>query len=138
MLSGRCSCRHDGCPHAAKHPIARHGLHEATTDIKAIRSWWDRWPRANIAVATGKASRLVVIDVDPAHGGTQSLQHLQSLMGSLPAILTAGTGGGGLHLIYAHPGGVLRNTASRLPGPANHFPRGGGTARLPVTRLPAS
>jgi hypothetical protein len=37
-------------------------------------------------------------------------------MGSLPETLTARTGGGGLHLVYANPGGGLRNTAGRLPG----------------------
>jgi hypothetical protein len=38
-----------------------------------------------------------VIDIDPAHGGTESLEYLQSLMGRLPVTLTAATGGGGEH-----------------------------------------
>lgn len=38
--------------------------------------------------------------------------------GELPETLTARTGGGGLHLVYAHPGAELRNTAGRLPGVA--------------------
>lgn len=118
IISGRCSCRGGDCPHPAKHPIARHGVHEATTDERNVRSWWDRWPWANIGVATGTASGVVVIDVDPAHGGAVSLAHLQSLMGSLPDTLTAHTGGGGFHLLYSHPGGQLRNTAGRLPGVA--------------------
>jgi hypothetical protein len=122
MIAGRCSCRHDRCPHPAKHPLARHGLHDATTDPKTIRGWWDRWPWANIGVATGKVSGIVVLDVDPTHGGTESLACLQSLMGSLPRTLTARTGGGGLHLIYAHPGWELRNTAGRLPGVSEPLP----------------
>jgi hypothetical protein len=64
----------------------------------------------------------VVIDVDPAHGGTQSLDRLQSLMVRIPATLTASTGGGGLHLIYTHPGFELRNTAGRLPGVSEPLP----------------
>ena len=114
---GGCSCRHRSrCPHPGKHPLTRHGLLDATTDEATIRHWWRCWPSANVAVATGAISGLVVIDVDPAPGGEVSLAHLQDLMGSLPATLTAQTGGGGLHLYYRHPGGLLRNTAGRLPG----------------------
>jgi len=121
MMSGRCSCRRD-CSHPAKHPIARHGAREATTDERTIRSWWDRWPWANVGLATGAASGIVVIDVDPPNGGTHSLVHLQSLKGSLPETLTALTGGGGLHLVYRHSGGQVRNTAGRLPGVADPLP----------------
>ena len=122
IISARCSCRQADCPHPAKHPIARHGLHDATTDERIIRSWWDRWPWANVGVATGADSGLIVIDIDPRSGGDDSLAHLESLMGSLPATLIAHTGGGGLHLIYTHPGGQLRNTAGRLPGVADPLP----------------
>jgi hypothetical protein len=34
-------------------------------DRPAIRAWWERWPKANVAIATG-ASKLTVIDID--HG----------------------------------------------------------------------
>jgi len=122
IISGRCSCRRDSCPHPAKHPIARHGVHDATTDQRIIRDWWDRWPWANIGIATGARSGLVVIDVDPRSGGDDSLAQLESLVGSLPATLTARTGGGGVHLLYAHPGGEIRNTAGRLPGIADPLP----------------
>jgi hypothetical protein len=119
---GRCSCRR-GCSHPAKHPITRHGLHDATTDTMTISSWWGRWPWANIGIATGAISGLVVIDIDPAHGGTASLDQLQSLMGSLPATLIAATGGGGEHLFFTHPGDVeIRNTAGRLPGITDPLP----------------
>src|SRR5207248_2102427 len=71
---------------------------------------------------TGKVSGLIVIDVDPRSGGTDSLTELQSLMGSLPATLTARTGGGGVHFVYAHPGGEVHNTAGRLPGITEPLP----------------
>ena len=38
-------------------------------DATQLRIWWQRWPRANVAVITGRISDLVVVDVDPAHGG---------------------------------------------------------------------
>lgn len=121
ILDGRCSCRR-GCPHAAKHPVTRHGLLEATVDPAQVRAWWGRWPWANVGVATGATSGLVVVDVDPAKGGGVSLDRVRSLMGSLPATLTAATGGGGWHLFFAHPGVEVRNTAGRLPGVAEPLP----------------
>jgi hypothetical protein len=121
ILSGRCSCR-EVCAHPAKHPIARHGLHDATTDQRIIWGWWDRWPWANVAIATGAPSGLIVVDIDPAKDATQSLTRLQSLMGSLPPTLTATTGGGGWHLFFAHPGVEISNTAGRLPGVPDPLP----------------
>jgi hypothetical protein len=112
-----------GAPIQGIHAIERpehHGQLQlcVSTVERTIRSWWDRWPWANVGVATGATSGIVVIDVDPRSGGTQSVDRLQFLMGSLGDTLTARTGGGGLHLVYAHPGGELRNTAGRLPGVA--------------------
>jgi hypothetical protein len=122
ILAGRCSCRRPACAHPAKHPVTRHGLLEATTDPARVRGWWGRWPWANIGVVTGAVSGLVVLDVDPAKGGAESLARLQSLMGSLPSTLTAATGGGGWHLFFAHPSVEVRNTAGRLPGVAEPLP----------------
>ncbi|HVW31604.1 MAG TPA: bifunctional DNA primase/polymerase, partial [Acidimicrobiia bacterium] len=121
VLAGCCSCRRD-CSHPVKHPLARHGLHEATRDERTLRGWWDRWPWANVGLVTGAASGLVVIDVDPAKGGTDSLARLRFLMGSLPETLAAATGGGGQHLLYSHPGEEVRNTAGRLPGIGEPLP----------------
>lgn len=52
IINGRCSCRR-ACPHPAKHPLSRHGLRDGSSDPKLIRAWWDRWPWANIGIATG-------------------------------------------------------------------------------------
>jgi hypothetical protein len=124
--------RRAGCAHPAKHAVTRHELREATSDSARIRSWWGRWPWANIGVATGATSGLLVIDVDPRSGGTDSPARLESLMGSLPVTLTAATGGGGRHLFFAHPGGEVRqHRRSPLRGdraPARH--RSAGRRRL--------
>lgn len=122
IRAGRCSCRHEDCSHPAKHPLTGHGLRDATTSREQIGSWWGRWPWANVGIATGADSGLIVIDVDPRSGGDDSLARLQSLMGSLPATLTVATGGGGRHLFYAHPGVEVGNTAGRLPGVAEALP----------------
>lgn len=37
-------------------------------DDKQIRSWWNKWPGANIGIVTGKISNLTVIDTDSQEG----------------------------------------------------------------------
>ena len=114
---GVCACR-DGanCGHAGKHPLTRRGLREATCSASRILGWWRSWPAANVAVATGAAAGIVVVDVDLPKGGEESLGVLSEGGLVLPATLTARTGGGGLHLFYAHPGRESRNRAGGLPG----------------------
>jgi hypothetical protein len=41
--------------------------------VETITTWWGRWPAANIGVATGTVSGVVVIDVDEP-GGSASLE----------------------------------------------------------------
>ena len=44
------------------------GFKVATTDPRQIEAWWRKWPDANIGIATGAMSGIVVIDVDGANG----------------------------------------------------------------------
>jgi hypothetical protein len=114
---GRCSCGDADCTSVGKHPRTRHGLHQATTDARTIRRWWRQWPDANIGVRTGTApagAGVIVIDVDPAHGGEESLARVQREHGDLPATLEAVTGGGGRHLWFAHPGITVPNSVGRV------------------------
>lgn len=100
-----------------KHPAIRwQEFEERLPDEAEIREWFSRWPDANIAVVTGKVSGLLVLDVDPAHGGRESLQRLETRYGDLPATVEAVTGGGGRHLYFRHPGGELRNRTGLAPG----------------------
>lgn len=94
-----CTCRNTTCESVGKHPRTRHGLRDATTDLDQITTWWRRWPHANIGIATGVASGLVVVDIDPSHGGERSVRTLsRSCM--LPRTAQAGSGTG-RHLYFA-------------------------------------
>ena len=66
-------------------------------------------------VATGN---VIVLDVDPRHGGDHSLRQLEDRHGPLPLTWRAFTGGGGEHVYFRAPEGVeIRNNAGRLgPG----------------------
>ncbi|HUP86860.1 MAG TPA: bifunctional DNA primase/polymerase [Acidimicrobiales bacterium] len=115
--AGRCSCGDTDCPSAGKHPRTRHGLHQATADTDTIRRWWSQWPDANIGVRTGAAPEgagVVVLDIDPDHGGDESLAGLLLEHGDLPLTLQAVTGGGGRHLWFVHPGVTVPNSAGRV------------------------
>jgi Bifunctional DNA primase/polymerase, N-terminal/Primase C terminal 1 (PriCT-1) len=41
-----------------------HGCLDSTTDPTRIRDWWENQPEANIAIATGAPSGLIVVDLD--------------------------------------------------------------------------
>jgi hypothetical protein len=85
-------------------------------DATEIGDWFWRWPHANVAVVTGRLSQLVVLDVDPQHGGTESLADAEEMQGCLPLTIEATTGSGGRHVYFTHPGGVVQNRVGLLPG----------------------
>jgi hypothetical protein len=63
--SGRCSCTAEAdCRQAGKHPRSANGFHDASTDLRVVERCWRRWPNANIGIATGATSRMVVVDLD--------------------------------------------------------------------------
>src|SRR5688500_5210499 len=69
-----CSCRRPDCTSPAKHPLTEHGKDDATTDVKKVATWWTIWPQANIGLRP--AEGVVVLDVDPRHGGATALAAL--------------------------------------------------------------
>jgi putative DNA primase/helicase len=101
---GSCSCREGkSCPSPGKHPRTLHGVYDATRDRGEIESCWTKWPDANVGIATGRASGIVVIDVDPRNGGLETFERLQSELGPLPETPMVFTGGGGAHLVFELP-----------------------------------
>jgi len=90
-----------------KEPLSENGLKDATTDSAQIRTWFTKWPDANIGVACEK-SGFLVIDEDPRNGG-----NLNDLPQKPPLTLTQKTGGGGRHLFYKNPGGKFK---AKYPG----------------------
>lgn len=98
---GQCACGHGRHGRAVgKHPVIANWPALATTDASTIRSWWDQWPMANIGIATGLASDLTALDVDPDHGGADSLADCVARYGPLPNGPVSLTGGGGQHVLF--------------------------------------
>jgi len=111
-------------------------MDEATTDPLMIAGWWDTQPDANIGLKAGKTSGVVVLDVDPAHGGEASLRALAAAHGELPLTPMSNTGGGGRHYLFAHPGVEIRNSAGRL-GPGLDIRGDGGYIVVPPSLHPS-
>jgi hypothetical protein len=80
----------------------------ATHDASRIFSWWDLYPSANIAVATGSPSGVAILDIDikNGHRGLESLAKWEREFGPLPVTLTASTASGGQHRLFAAPRGI--------------------------------
>ena len=81
-----------------------------------IQGWFRRWPDANVGIVTGAISRLIVLDIDPKHGGEIGLAALVRRHGPLRPTVEAATGGGGRHFYFASPGGEIRNRAGLAQG----------------------
>lgn len=116
---GRCTCGRAKCKSPGKHPKTKNGVKDATKEEGQIKAWWKRWPSANIGIATGAESGLVVLDVDTKDGkdGEGSLRVLEAEHGKLPDTAESCTGGGGRHEFYQYPGGAtIGNAVGLAPG----------------------
>jgi hypothetical protein len=97
-----CSCpRGPGCDRPAKHPLVRHGIHDATTSPAQLTRWWRRWPHANLGLATGIV--FDALDIDGTAGLAALRQLTRAADPQLPGPLVA-TGGGGWHYWFAPTG----------------------------------
>lgn len=104
-----------------------------------VQAWFDQWPNANVGIVTGQISNLVVVDIDIAHRGEESLAGLVEQFGELPPTLTAQSGGGGRHLYFAAsadplslpsrvglaPGIDIRAEGGMVVAPPSHHASGG-------------
>ena len=60
-----------------KQPLIRWGVfRERIADETEVRGWYRRWEHAGVGIATGRLSGLVVLDIDPKHGGDKTLKKL--------------------------------------------------------------
>lgn len=107
--NGVCLCK-DGaaCTYPGKHPIAKHGYRSATDDVTKIRRWWRDHPDANIGLATGKASKIVILDIDPRNGGDGAMEAIAKATPDYVRGAIVATGGGGWHIYFEYPGFKLR------------------------------
>ena len=109
IRNGSCTCGGaKGCS-PGKHQIGNlvpRGLLDASADLSVVVRWWQRVPDANIGIATGKISDLVVVDVDGSTG-EETLAKIERKHGSLPQTWQVRTGKG-RHLYFRYPENVAK------------------------------
>lgn len=109
LREGNCTCGKSDCHSSGKHPLTANGVKDATTDAAQIKEWWRKWPFANIGIATGDRSGLIVLDID-GEDGEIALQSLGIVGNPLISIT-----GRGRHLFFAHFGLPIKNRTSLAP-----------------------
>jgi hypothetical protein len=92
---------------ADKAPLTEHGMRDATTDTNQIAAWWNRYPTALIGCRIPQ--HLVILDIDPRHGGHDTWNELTNSYGDIEAnrIHVSGRGDDGRHRWYTRPPGKL-------------------------------
>jgi hypothetical protein len=110
-----CSCRAGvACKSAGKHP--RLSAWQLEANLVRTVEQLQAWPiETNWGLATGRASGIWALDVDPKSGGTLALDQL-ARAGLLQRTRRHWTGGGGQHLLYHMPPDfVPTNRTGKLP-----------------------
>src|SRR5665647_1464373 len=134
---GRCSCGKRDCQRPGKHPRTTRGLKDASTDKDQINAWWQRWPDAGVAIATGAAG-LVVIDVD-VKDGRAGLENWLTLVAELGPELEdtamVRTPSGGLHAYFRTGARELSTSAGTVAPGIDVRAQGGYVIAPPSRRL---
>lgn len=103
-----CSCHlSNDCPDIGKHPyydqtLIPNGVLNASTNPNLIQTWWEKWPSANIGIATGEKSNLFVCDAD------SPIIVNDAIARGLPHTRGVRTGNG-QHAYFKHPGFKVPN-----------------------------
>jgi Bifunctional DNA primase/polymerase, N-terminal len=98
-LRGRCK---GGCGKLG------HGLYDATDDVATVRTLWSG-PYRGCNIGALVPESMLLIDIDPRHGGDTSWAGLLRHYGPFPECLRtiSGRGDGGVHLYVRRPPGRL-------------------------------
>lgn len=124
-----------GSPASGKAPATRHGVKDATEDHWAFLKQIEGFRSVNLAVATGRASNLLCLDVGPRHGGEGTMKKLIKQLGSLPSTWQSQTGGGGKHIFFQYPADDVRSdTRGKLLGPGVDVLSDGSYAVIPPSK----
>ena len=112
-----------------------HGFYAATTDPARITRMLTQHPHGCLGIRTGVVSGLAVVDFDfriwngdnpaPDDPAWRTMCGLDEQR-LLPGTVMAETGGGGLHLLYAHPGEGWLMSGAKKYGPSVDSKADGG------------
>lgn len=119
----------------AKAPYTASGFKDASNDPDQINRWWKQWPDALPGLPTGAVTGVSVIDldIDKQTGDAVGIHEAKALGLDHHDAVKVTTPSGGMHLYFAHTGGVNVSTK----GIASHIDvRGeGGYVIAPCTTM---
>lgn len=118
--------RHDKVPAIA----GAGGFKSATTDSAALAAWALDFPHANIGIATGRVSGIIVIDKDPRNGSEETIARLAKQGKRLPDTVESETCQGGRHLYFTYDPRVASGGCNKL-GPGLDVRTDGGYVVAP-------
>ncbi len=95
---------------------------------------WTRCLNYNVGLVTGEPSGIVAVDIDPRHGGDETLTKLIDENGDWPQTVQVKTGGGGFHFYFKHPGGKVKSQNNAL-GQGIDVKANGGYVIAPPSKL---
>jgi hypothetical protein len=87
-----------------KTPTCPGGFHRASNDVGTVFDLWSYHPGPLVAISTGCASGLDVVDVDTKHLAARLWLHLNQ--GRVPATRVHRTRSGGYHFFFQHRVGI--------------------------------
>jgi len=91
-----------------KKPFLTGWREKASSDPEQIKTWWKKWPDANIGCSTGEESGFWALDIDLPDGPGE----VEKM--DLPKTLTQRTGGGGFQRFFSCKGEPIRNSAGKI------------------------
>lgn len=124
---GRC-LQHGACTNPGKLPLVAWKRYQTELPTEAdVARWWGGSAQANIGMATGELSGVVVLDTDSGDAWKEALRR------GIPNTPSVRTGkAGGCHFHFRHPGVDVSNFAGKLAG--IDFRGDGGYVLLPPSQ----
>lgn len=92
----------------SKAPLTPSGFKDASNDPEKIRAWWGQYPNANIGIATGVISDLMVLDLDDGRNLPEGWPEIECEC----VVKTIK----GYHLYFKYPKGQDIRSRSKLDG----------------------
>ncbi len=123
---GVCVRHGPRCEHPGKQPLVRgRAYQEHLPTEQEVTDWWTQWPHANIGMATGQISAIMVVDCDSA-GATNRFEDNYPEAEDTLQVQTAR----GKHYYFQFEEGI-RNDAGKLLGPGIDVRGEGGFVIIP-------
>lgn len=118
------------CVPGRKEPLTKNGFHDATTNLDQIDAWWQRYPNANIAIAT---DGLLVIDIDGPEN--QWLAEDPDRATALAIGCVSATPRGGKHYYFRQPADVSFRCQAGQLAPLVDVRAQGGYVLVPPSQV---